>query len=455
MTIEQLRALLAQKMGALGPVKDKAMAEQASVGDVTALEAAMAEIEGIEKKIDLAVKAEDAVARAARAVPPGPAPTPEQQRGTVPAAPEIKVTTDQKLSLVAAGIIKAGKGGDALKVLADEGYQGFVDELKTAAARSGKSINTVNSGDGGILVPTTLEGSIIPFLRNQSTFLNANPRRVQLVNGAFKQPRGATGATASYVGEGARKPVTQPTFDAIDMKAKKLAGIVPLTNEAKAWTVGNIEQYIRDDLSSAIAVTLDLNAYLGTGTGDAPLGILNKAGVQTLSFAFANPAAPTLAELDAFANQMILKLTTANILTTGGWCWLMSYRTALFLAGLRVGGVDGDLAFPEMEFGRPGGQRWKGFPVIVSNQFPTNGGTGTDETLIGLVDFTHVLFGDTGGGIEMKTSDQATIKTGTATDGSDILYLWQQNMFAILAETQHDFGLRYAKAVVKQTNIRF
>jgi hypothetical protein len=49
-------------------------------------------------------------------------------------------------------------------------------------------------------------------------------------------------------------------------------------------------------------------------------------------------------------------------------------------------------------------------------------------------------------------SDQATIDVDGA---GDLVHLFQQNMFALLAEMAHDFGLRYAKAVVKATAIRF
>ena len=454
MTIEQLRALLAQKMGALGPVKDKALAEQATAEDVTALEAAMAEIEGVEKKIDLAVKAEEAAARAAKAVPPGTPATEDQLRATVPAAPDKKAEPAEMLAIVAAGIIKAGKGNNIIPVLEADGYTGFVGNLKRAAAKAGKSVNTLTSENGGVLVPTTLDNSIIPFLRNEATFLNSNPVRVQLVNGTFNQPRGATGATAGYVGEGARKPVTQPTFDAISMKAKKVAGIVPITQEAAAWTIGNIVGYIQDDLRDAIATALDLNAYLGTGSGDSPLGLFNRSGIQSVTPVFADPTAPTIQELTTMAKQFFLKLTSVNLTNMSRWRWTMSYRTALYIGSLRIGDdSNGELAFPEMQLG--GEMKFFGVPVIVSNQFPINGGTGTNETMIGLVDFAHVLFGVTDGGITMKMSDQATIKTGVATDGSDLLHLWQQNMFAILAEDQHDFGLRRSLAVVKAPAIKF
>lgn len=448
MTLEQLRALLQQKHGALAPLQAKAMAEGATTEDLEAFEAAMKECEDIEKKIDLAERSE---ALAAKATKPADAPAQiAADPAPIPARPAEKMNLDQKLSLVAAGIIKAGRSGDPLKVLADEGYGLFVDELKAHAARVKAPQGYVNTGEtteGGILVPTQLQGGIIPLLRAQSTFLAANPTKVQLVSGAFKQGRGATGATASYVGEGAKKPVSTPTFDAIDMKAKKLAGIVPMTNEARKWTVGNLEAYIRDDLRNALALTMDLNAYLGNGSGDSPTGILNKSGIQSVTGVFANPKKPTLAELDAFATAMILKLTTANIYSNGRWRWVMSYRTLMYLADMRVGDNDGELAFPSLQGENP---TWKGFPVIVTNQVPTNLGTGTDASLIGLVDFSHVLFGEEEG-IIMKMSEQATLDVG----GGTLLHLFQQNMFAILAESEHDFGLRYAKAVVKATGIRW
>ncbi|MFN3585178.1 phage major capsid protein [Phenylobacterium sp.] len=448
MDLEQLRALLREKLGALAAIKAKAMAAESTADEVEALEDALNEIEGIEKKIDLAQKAEAAAAKASKPADERAQDGQERPGEKADPAPVIKLELGQKLSLTAAAIIKAGKDASprqVLDVLDKAGYGAFAKELRQKAPQG--YVNTGESTEGGILVPTALEGGILPLLRAQSTFLSADPLRVRLVAGKFKQPRGATGATASYIGEGALKPVSTPTFDAIDMAAKKLAGIVPLTNEAKKWTVGDIEGYVRDDLRNALALTMDLNAYLGTGAGAAPTGILNKAGVQTVVGVFANPKAPTLAELDAFASAMTLKLTSANIYSNPKWRWLMSYRTLEYLRNIRIGSNDGDLAFPSLQGANP---VWKGFPVLVTNQVPENLGTGTDQSLIALVDFSHVLFGEEEG-IIMKMSDQATLDVGAG----ELLHLFQQNMFAILAESEHDFGLRYAKAVVKATGIRW
>ena len=74
--------------------------------------------------------------------------------------------------------------------------------------------------EGGLLVPTPVSGGIMPLLRLESTFINASPVRVPLTNGQFVLARGLAGATASYIAEGALKPVSTPTFDSISMRAK-------------------------------------------------------------------------------------------------------------------------------------------------------------------------------------------------------------------------------------------
>jgi HK97 family phage major capsid protein len=440
MTLEQLRAALREKTGALATLRAKALGADASREDIDAYKALCKEVDDLIEKIDLAVVDE---AREARITKAAAAPA-----GAAAGAGDGHATV---LGLVAAAQIKSRSGGGTpLEVLQEEGYTGLVDALMKA--NNIKAVNTLVSADGGILVPTAQVGQIVDLLRVQSTFLAAGPTRVQLVNGQFVLGRAASGTSASYVAEGAAKPVSTPQFDSVSMRAKKLAGIVLLTKEAQMWTIGGIEQYIRDDLQRSMAVIMDLNAYLGTGAGASPTGILNKAGVTTVTQTFVAPTAPTAAELDSMATKMILAMTSNNLYANDRWRWIMSYRTAMKLAAMRD--ANGNLYYPGMQGvanGQAGLSFW-GFPVIVSSQIPTNGGAGTDETQIALVDFTHVLFGEEEG-ITMRYSDQATIDTNGL--GTANVNLFQQNEMAILAESMHDFGLRFSKAVVKILAVRF
>lgn len=446
-TLEQLRAELREKLAALQALKTKVFSAEKTAEDEEAFEKALDAVEAVEKEINRMERAERVEALSSKLAD---APVAVIGHNSVPAqAKDAK--PEEILSICAAAtVIAQGKKQNPLKVLEAEGYAGLVQDMaKAMPGIQEKGLNTLVSAEGGILVPATVVGGgIVPLLRVQSSFLQSNPTRVELINGGFKQARGASGASASYIAEGALKPISAPSFDSIDMRAKKLAGIVVLTEEAQRWTIGNLSAYVQDDLRQAMALTLDLNAWLGTGAGASPTGILNKTGVQTYTPTFAGATAPTLAELDAMVTGMILKLVTNNLFANNRWRWVMSYRTAMRLADIRT--ADGELAFPGMQgAGVDGGLNFKGIPVVITAQIPTNGGATTDETTIALVDFTHVLYGEEMA-INVRMSNEATLTP----NGTDLIHLWQSNQFAILAESMHDFGLRFAKAVVKAT-IRF
>ncbi|KMO34318.1 phage major capsid protein [Methylobacterium aquaticum] len=367
------------------------------------------------------------------------------------AVPKQTVAKEQKTLLAVAADAKAAlinKYGDpkeratAISVLKAEGFGDFADEQIAIQRRK-----TVTSGiSSNVLLPQPVTSEVIELLRPQATFLEGNPRRVRLIGGKFRQPRGASPATAAYVGEGAKKPVGTPGFDDINMSSYKLAGIVLLTNEALKWPVVDIEAYVRNDLRQVLGLTMDSAMYFGNGTGATPLGIFKKSGITTLDASttgyFANVKAPTVAEIDSIASRMILSMTGANIVMTNKWRWIFSYRTWHYLSNLRDG--NGNRIYPELAQGN-----FKGISFLVSNQIPENGGTTTDESSLSLVDFGHVLFAEEEGMI-MKSSTEATID-----DNGTTVFLWQQNMMAILAEMEHDVTLDQSKAVATLTKVRW
>jgi HK97 family phage major capsid protein len=446
--LEKLRAKLREKHAALVALRTKAFGDDAKQEDVDAFEAALKECEDIETKIGLAERDEAIAAKTAK---PADAPTTPAAQPTVSATAKDN-KPEEVLAIVAASLVKGKEDNlPALKVMADAGYGRLASEL---VPHNQKAVNTLVSAEGGILVPQAQVGGILPLLRQQVTFLDAGPTQIELANGQYKVARGASGATAAYVGEGGLKPVSTPTFDAIDMASKKLAGIVPLTEEVTRWAIGNIQNYVQNDLRSALALTMDLNMWIGTGAGTSPLGVFNKANIQTIAAApfFADAAAPTVEELDRMGDAMVLALISAGLMPAAGrWRWVMSYRTAMWLASLRLGDTSqGDLAYPTMTGAGQNAVTWRGFPVTVTAQVPTNLGVGTNESFIALVDMSHVLFGEEMV-INMRWSNQATLDPDGS--GENLIHLWQQNMSAVLAESMHDVGLRYSKAVVKATGV--
>lgn len=412
--------------------------------DVAALQAKTKEFKDQEATIAALKDAEDARSRAAK---PADAPTHTQtDRDTVaPTVIQHALEPAQKLSLVAAATLKAYTTKQpALKVLSDSGYDALAKELGNEMRRKAINTDTID-----VTIPESITGQFIPYLRPEVTFFQGGPRQITFVNGKFKAPRGLTGTTASYVGEGQKKPTTDVTFDTMEMSPKKLAAIVLITDEARDWSVINIDAYIRDDLRRTMAQTIDTSAYWGTGAGLSPVGITKYPGVprfEATAFGAGAATNPSQTQIDQIASRMFLSLVQANLPMSSTWRWLMSYRTLEFLRNVRGGDEATPYAYPEIRAANP---TWKGIPILLSTVVPENLGDNVDATEIALIDFRYVLYGEDGG-LVVKTSDQATVDVN-----GTLVLLWQQNMYGILTEHRHDFGLVYDNAVAVVDGIRW
>ncbi|MFX4990373.1 phage major capsid protein, partial [Acinetobacter baumannii] len=76
-----------------------------------------------------------------------------------------------------------------------------------------------------------------------------------------KIPSQVTGGTASWVGEGAAKPLTNPTFSEVEIGEHKLAAITVYTQELMRRSDPSVSVLVRDDLIAASATLVD-NTFL-------------------------------------------------------------------------------------------------------------------------------------------------------------------------------------------------
>lgn len=461
MTLAELREKLKAARTKAAELRAKAAGDAATPDDRTAYTAA---VKNYGEILQMVKDAEEEEAHEAASTKAADAPAGMGHNSgddpRVYAAPKKSVKDEQKPLFPVAAQVKAAilnkqamESGSSerfnpVDLLKQEGYGELVKEFDAKAREQRFKAGLASTVSSSVLLPQPVAEEIIPILYPAATFLQGNPRRVQLTGGTYRQARGVGSATAAYVGEGAKKPVGAPTFDDIDMRSHKLAGIVYMTNEFAKWTIGRGEAYVRSDLQRVMGLKMDSAMYFGTGSGATPTGIFNQAGITVLDGSgttlFANNRAPNLGELDRVASRMILAMTGANIARSETWRWTMGYRFQQYLADMRDG--NGNAIYPGVD--DPVNPRWKGIRILVSNQFAENSGANTDEGDLGLVDFNHVLFAEEEG-MTMKTSTEATID-----DGGQLVLLWQQNMSAILCEMQHDVTLDQPKAAVRLTHVR-
>lgn len=439
MTLEELRKKLADKIAGLAALKDKAFGDEATQEDADALQAELKEIEALEGKIALAVSADEAVRRNAQPAnaPVQDQPIPGQVRNPAP------VETAQKVGLVMAGMIKAYKESGmkgpkaTLEGLRDLGHERLADELYT----SQRALNSVSGADGGVTIGEDFAPDIIPLLYPMSSFMQGNPDSIPMPRGNYRQSGGATGATASYGGEGTDIDVSQPTFRDINMSAHRLGAIVPVTNQLIRYSLGAAERFARNDLAMAMSTKMDSVAYLGTGTGDDPTGILNQAGVY--STAATSTTTPTQAQVDSDARKLLTRFTRYPILLNR-LEWRMSVHTHAYLQDMTDG--NGNYIYPELRSGTP---MFKGFPVRIAGNFPENLGSGTNETYLALISFSTVLVGEAKG-LDLMISDEASIKVS-----GSMVSMFSTDSTAIRATMEHDFTTRYVESAAFLTGVKW
>lgn len=265
--------------------------------------------------------------------------------------------------------------------------------------------------DAGFAAPLvqqdTYKGDFLELLRNATIFdklkgYRAVPFNVK-INGQL------SGGTASWVGEGAKKPLTNPTFNSIEIKEHKLAAITVYTQELLRRADPAIDQLVLNDLIEATKVLID-TTFLGTQaqTDVTPAGILN--GVTAIE-----PSGTTAAQIEADLLKLITAFVAAN-LTTDNAYFLMSETRAMQYALLRD--ALGNTYFNGMSFAGSA-RSLLGIPVITSQSI--------GDKII-LVKMSELLVAQDGG-VDVAYSDQATL-----VDGSTTHNLWQENKFAIRVE---------------------
>lgn len=294
---------------------------------------------------------------------------------------------------------------------------------------------------GGFLVPEDVSTEVIELLRPLSVVTAMRPRIVPMPNGNLTTNRRATGATFGYGGEQQDIGATGVTFGQVKLSAKKLSGLIPISNDLLRSASTAVDRMIRDDALADAAQMQDRFFLRGSGTDFAPKGLR----WQTLGTSFETThiltmtATPDLQKVTNDLGRLELALGNANVVFTGAH-WVMSPRVAMYLTNLRDG--NGNYAFPEMQDGQ---LRRK--PVHITTEVPDNLGGGTESEIM-LVHPAHVLVGEHMG-IEIAMSTEAAYKDASGT--MQAAFSRDETLLRMIM--QHDIGLRHLPAVAVLTGV--
>lgn len=293
---------------------------------------------------------------------------------------------------------------------------------RKAADLTGQDITTV--ADGGFLVPTTVEASILKKLAATSE-IRKYATVISNVVGKLKLGAEDALVQAYWVTEGDTATLSSATWATVELQPQKAVGFGKFTDEVLNQTVTNpdIRKMVVDQFAQAIQTLEDAAFTNGDGNGK-PAGYRTAAGVGSQA-----QAGASLVLADVMA--LYRKLPRAYRANAN---WFMNDTAGTLLDGLK------DTANrPLLDTFSKDVDQIKGRPVGYDGNIPANLGVGTNETEVWFGDFSKYIITDGGG-----------IRIDYGTEGDD----FKRSKISVRVIHYTDGALVLPEAVAKLTAVK-
>lgn len=283
-----------------------------------------------------------------------------------------------------------------------------------------KFLSTGTAADGGNLVPKELVNEVYRIMEDEGYGIARREMRYWPFAGPGNTreiPALDSSVTTYWINEGAKKKSSQPSFSLPKMVLKKLASIVPMTEELLQDSLINVTALIAELVAEAMTIEEDVQFF--TGTGSPFTGILNNGNVQVYQMA----AGKGFGDLTADDLSYLMRKVKPSMRKNG------KFYLSSDLMGVIERLKDLDDQYIYRAPGDPSrpGTMW-GKPVIEAEAFPDLSETGADKPFILFGDLRKTCILGDKGSMRVKLLDQATI---TDSDGETVLNLAEQDLEAL------------------------
>ena len=167
----------------------------------------------------------------------------------------------------------------------------------------------INSSDDSTLIAEDYRGGdFIDVLRNSSSVMQAGATMLRGLQGNVVIPKKTAASSGAWIAtEGSAAAESEFTSGSVTMSPKVVGAFTDATRLLLQQSSLDVENLIRNDLTQSIATAIDLGALAGSGSSGQPTGIANTSGINTTTFAAANPTwAEIVAMESAVANDNAL-----------------------------------------------------------------------------------------------------------------------------------------------------
>ena len=170
-------------------------------------------------------------------------------------------------------------------------------------------VGTATAG-GDTVATQLLATNFIDLLRNKMAMTGLGAQFLTGLVGQIAIPRQTSGATAYWVAENGAPTESQQAFDQVTMTPRTLGAFTDISRKLLLQSSIAVEGFVRNDITTVIALAIDLAAINGSGASNQPTGILNTAGIGSVAGG-TNGLAPTWAHIIAL--ETAVAVANANI----------------------------------------------------------------------------------------------------------------------------------------------
>ena len=274
--------------------------------------------------------------------------------------------------------------------------QGFFiphDVMTIDGKRDYVSVGLTNHTGEKTVATDLLAGSFIEMLRNSMMVKQMGARTLAGLVGDIAIPRQTGGATAYWLTEDQNSTDSVQAFDQLTMTPKTISGQTQVTRKLLMQSSIDVENLIRQDLATTLALAIDVTALHSDGTGNRPKGIVGTSGIATVALG-ANGLAP------AYANivDMETEVAVDNALF-GSVGYLTNAKVRGKLKKTFINTTGGETPVWQKGEG-PGWGELNGYRAGVSNQVASNLTKGTSSGVCSAIFFGNwadLLIGMWGG----------------------------------------------------------
>lgn len=265
-----------------------------------------------------------------------------------------------------------------------------LDALAQRAMSRDLSASTL--GAGGALVPTN-NMSFIDALRPRSIVMAAGATRMTGLRGNVSVPRQTTAGTAGWLStEATAATESDQVFGQMILSPKNVAAYTEISRQLLIQSDPSAENIVMNDLAQQVALAVDLAAVNGSAASGQPRGILNTAGIGSVSGTSLAYAGLMEFQTDVANSNALINANAAAYVTTPAVASLLAQRQ-------RFTGTDSPLWQGNLIDGTVVGAR-----AFACSNMPA------DTMIFG--DWSQLVVGEWGPGLEISTNPYADFRAG-------------------------------------------